>query len=385
MLTAPTGETPVQSDTWQGCYATGWPRDLLVEQAYSHPAKFSYKLIERIYTHARAEGWLPPGAVVLDPFAGVALGALHCLKLGCAWVGNELEPKFQQIACANLEKWMAEYRALPGFGPWAMVTLGDSRQLTQLLPGQLGCCISSPPYADGCVHDTGQSPRHVRERAGTSFPWGTRAHGDSLTSYGTTPGQLGAMRPGPRPTEGITLVVASPPYAQALSKEHTYADHKKRDKDSHRRIMTEKGIADPYYGTSPGQLGNEPDTFWSASRTILEQVVALLRDGAHAIFVTKRYCRNGQIVDFTADWIALCRSVGLTLLHHHKAMLVEHHGTQGLLCPHRRRWRQRSRRTPGMPQHRVCSLASRCSPSARASFAVCTRRSARTWPSTGRM
>ena len=62
----------------------------------------------------------------------------------------------------------------------------------------------------------------------------------------------------PMPSGDIALVVASPPYAQGLGKGHTYADHAKREKDSHRRIMTEKSIADPYYGSSMGNLGNLP-------------------------------------------------------------------------------------------------------------------------------
>ena len=92
-----------------------------------------------------------------------------------------------------------------------------------------------------------------------------------IESYGTTPGQLGAMPPGP-----VGCVVGSSPYAEGLSKEHTYSDHAKRDKDSHRRIMTEKGIVDPFYGVTPGQLGTEPDTFWAASAQIMTELAALL-------------------------------------------------------------------------------------------------------------
>ena len=44
--------------------------------------------------------------------------------------------------------------------------------------------------------------------------------------------------------------------------------------------------------------------------------------------MTKRYVRAGAIVDFTADWIRLCESVGWRLLHHHRAMLVDEYGTQ---------------------------------------------------------
>jgi hypothetical protein len=43
----------------------------LVAEAYSHPAKVSFALAERIYRHMLAEGWLSPGDVVLDPFGGI--------------------------------------------------------------------------------------------------------------------------------------------------------------------------------------------------------------------------------------------------------------------------------------------------------------------------
>ena len=83
------------------------------------------------------------------------------------------------------------------------------------------------------------------------------------------------------------------------------------------------------YGDTEGQLGTtQGDTFWAAAKTILEQTFQVLRPGGHAIWVTKRYVRDGKIVDFSADWVRLCESVGFELLHWHKAMLVEHHGEQ---------------------------------------------------------
>ena len=152
-------------------------------------------------------------------------------------------------------------------------------------------------------------------------------------AYGTSPGNLGNMAPGT-----VEAVVASPSYATGLGKEHTYADHAKRDNDGHRRIMTEKGIVDPYYGTDPAQLGNmapgsveteQPSTFWAASRTILEQCFALLTPSGHAIWIVKSYCREGAIVDFPGQWRAVAEDVGFVTLHEHHAMLVEDYGTQG--------------------------------------------------------
>ena len=113
---------------------------------------------------------------------------------------------------------------------------------------------------------------------------------DSGLRYGTTDGQFGSLPPGsldatlapgagldaaltaptpmaartpaaPIPSRsmyrgeplryvqyGADAVAGSPPHCHGLGKEHTYADDSKRSKDGHRRIFTEKGIADPYYG-----------------------------------------------------------------------------------------------------------------------------------------
>ena len=85
-----------------------------------------------------------------------------------------------------------------------------------------------------------------------------------------------------------------------------------------------------FYSTKLDQLGNtQGDTFWSAARTIVAQTYAVLRPGGVAIWVTKRYVRDGKIVEFSEDWVRLCQSCGFELLHWHKAMLVEKHGIQG--------------------------------------------------------
>ena len=82
--------------------------------------------------------------------------------------------------------------------------------------------------------------------------------------YGHTPGYgQGALVQGDsrelhKVLAEVACVVSSPPYANGLGKEDTYADHAKREKDSHRSIMREKGIVDPFYGQHPAQLGNLP-------------------------------------------------------------------------------------------------------------------------------
>jgi DNA methylase len=537
---------PPTLDTWHGCYSTGWQR-LISPESFSHPAKFSRTLIQRIYQHLLTEGLLAPGDTVLDPFGGVGLGGLDAALSGIRWLGVELEPRFCALAngfdcdgqahealvgtftpaiparqgfviyerlggriwgphgqrgdaateplfptydaaedyviahllvpdddgdgpaqqedfrivaddapgtCAyltftwqvvtpaacgrkephaahhvkgNLELWHRRFGHLP---QWVAPTLlqGDSRALGTVIREQLSACVSSPPYANGCAHTGGVDPHPAHIQGGevhhvaygdspgqlgalppgsldaaiSSPPYASSIDhapgnttwtatsdkrrqdgtpyrmGASLTHYGNDPAQLGNM-----PIGALEAVVSSPPHCHGLGKEHTYADHTKREHDSRRAIMREKGIADPYYGSDPAQLGNMPagevqavvssppyegsqqvdnrttipsalsstwrkrfgsitdgdapeqlanstgDTFWSAAAQIIAHVVALLRPGGVACFVVKSYVRDGQIVDFPGQWASLCASLGLTLLHEHHALLVEDHGTQG--------------------------------------------------------
>lgn len=51
-------------DVWHGCYRHGW-QGILVPEAYAHPAKMARDLIQRIYAHAAAEGWVHGGEYVV--------------------------------------------------------------------------------------------------------------------------------------------------------------------------------------------------------------------------------------------------------------------------------------------------------------------------------
>ena len=107
---------------WQQCYADTW-QDSIVAEAFCHPAKFSRGLIHRIYRHMLEQGYIAEGMTVLDPFGGVALGALDALTYGLRWVGCELEPRFVALGQQNLDLWRQRY----GFTGGTIVQ-GDSRQ-----------------------------------------------------------------------------------------------------------------------------------------------------------------------------------------------------------------------------------------------------------------
>lgn len=227
-------------DQWQGCYPSSW-KGIITPEAMSHPAKYSSRLIHKIYEHMLEEGWIKMGNHVLDPFGGVALGALDAMRLGLNWHGVELEPKFHKIGNDNIGKWMKQFAGMPSWGS-AELLLGDSRFLLKVLNGSVEASISSPPFLQseggtpepkpGGTIDKAMYKRHAAGNAGAN-------------AYGSSEGQLSSMKEG-----GFDMAVSSPPYSET-------------------RIGSESGQAqagqkDQYGGTS-GQLGRmDGDGFDSA-------------------------------------------------------------------------------------------------------------------------
>ena len=48
--------------------------------------------------------FVPPQALVLDPFMGSATTGVACIKLGRKFIGIEIEPKYFDIACKRIEE-----------------------------------------------------------------------------------------------------------------------------------------------------------------------------------------------------------------------------------------------------------------------------------------
>jgi len=236
-------------------------------------AKFSRSLIQRIYQHCIAEGWLAPGDTCVDPFGGVGLGGMDAALAGIHWIGIELESRFCAIAhgfdcggssakheaCSqqndhdphhvtgNLELWNRRYSHLP---QWVAPTLlqGDSRVLATVLREQVSACVSSPPWAASLSGGEGVADKHdwFTERPKTHTNHHGGKAGQSMnTDYGTSPGQLGALPPG-----SLDACLSSPPYA-ALP----VNDNQRFSRTAH----DAQAMNGPTpYGTSPAQLGNLP-------------------------------------------------------------------------------------------------------------------------------
>ena len=238
----------VDVSIWERCYQQNW-KGVATEACHQHPAKFAKSLIFKIVEHALAEGWLKIGDTVVDPFGGVALGALPLLLHGIHYVGCELESRFVELGRANLAHWQQRYGYTPGYGQGALVQ-GDSRELGQVLE-HAECLISSPPYAKGTVHD------------GNGIDWSKARHptGQTMTpgrvigNYGTSSAQLGNLSP----SSVADAIVSSPPYAGNVKSDYLLsADGKTRARDVKRGYKQGHGCfrGSETYGQAPGQLGH---------------------------------------------------------------------------------------------------------------------------------
>jgi hypothetical protein len=233
---------PLAPDVWEGCYGQRW-KGLLVSEAFAHPAKYSKALIFRIVDHALAEGWLHPGATVLDPFGGIASGALPCLLKGINWVGVELEETFVALGRANLAYWRQRYghRAM---GASAVLLQGDSRTLGEVLTGGVESVVCSPPFCQSDYRKGGSDLYRRHQLARGHSPDTPSMHAyTGAQPYGNTVGQLGNM-----PTGQVEAVLSSPPYADGCA--HTGGA------DPQPQHIQGGEVRHVAYGYTNGQLGN---------------------------------------------------------------------------------------------------------------------------------
>ena len=376
-------------DNWENCYRGGWS-GMIVPEAFSHPAKVSFSLAERIYQHMEEEGWIHPGMTVTDPFAGIGGCAFHAMIHGLNWVGIELEPRFCALAEQNIALWNKRYAGkMPRWGS-ARIINGDSRNLAAILQGQAEASVSSPPFSDSLET---KDENFVRKAAVDALSGKTKGHGSSQeyldragtwAGYGSTPGNLGNMKSTPA---GLAdAMVSSPPYAETpiAGYDGSMGDQWRETGKTPRQRSGGKLLNEQYGGTSPGQLGamratesgldaavssppfengqplaNPANTykvfehigsvqlgqdgygktdgnignstgsdFWAASRTIVDQLYRVLAPGAHCVWVLKAFVKAGKIVPFPEQWQAMCEAAGFETVHVHHAMLVKTKGTQ---------------------------------------------------------
>jgi SAM-dependent methyltransferase len=139
----------------------------------AHPAKM-------LPATARAaiEAYSAPGDIVLDPMCGIGTTLVEAVHLGRDAVGVEYEPKWSELASANL----AHAKASGASGHGEILT-GDGRYISSLvdpaLKGLVTLVVTSPPYGPS-LHG------HVRAQPGRGV---TKYH----CSYSNDAANLGAV------------------------------------------------------------------------------------------------------------------------------------------------------------------------------------------------
>jgi len=133
----PTAQQPASAQR------TGW----YLPGSTAHPAK----MLPAIARHAIA-AYSQPGELVLDPMCGIGTTLVEATRLGRDAVGVELEPRWADLARANLAHARTAGARATGTG---RVVIGDARQLPSLLDaglvGRVGLVVTSPPYGSS-VH-----------------------------------------------------------------------------------------------------------------------------------------------------------------------------------------------------------------------------------------
>lgn len=352
---------------WEDCYGKSWGK-LIVPDAYVHPAKFSYNLIQRIYEHMLEMNWIQEGSWVFDPFGGVGLGAYWALQNGLYWIGVELEGKFVESGRQNIELWESKLR----ISDRATLIQGDSRYVAQ--EGGFDTVVSSPPYAEGIGHVAGknadkeshperykeqekyttafksegnlgsmkdgdfdaivssppfidQEPSHIQgESPSDKRIKAGAAKGRSFvnSTYGKMEGNIGNMKEG-----DFDAIVSSPPYEGSAESGSRHGDSGiiGRDKRAGKKVVNFRYNES---NRSENIGGFKGSTFWSASRMIVENCYHILKPGGHAVWVTKDFVRNKKRVPFSEQWTKLCESAGFEFVCGHRAMLIKREVREGL-------------------------------------------------------
>lgn len=217
---------------WHGCYGKNWKKGEITPESFAHPAKFSRKLIRRIYGFLLEAGLLKADDTVLDPFGGVALGAADALKHGINWIGVELEQRFVDTGagcdCEGISKgdWIRFYGRWDkvnhkGGRYWCPRCVAEAGKVTEPLPQP--SLFEMENRSASYVRDSGRIPSTQPHRyvgnldlfAQTAKD-GARAvllQGDSrrlADVLGETEGNLGNLT---ARGEDSKAIITSPPFA----------------------------------------------------------------------------------------------------------------------------------------------------------------------------
>ncbi len=138
-----------------------------------HPAKMLPELARRIVTE-----YSTPRSLVVDVMAGIGTTVVEAAALGRRAVGVEVEPRWAEVATANLDHILD-----PAHRPLAEIRVGDARKLGDVLgdlAGTVDLVCTSPPYA--C--DVGNMDKANWGAGGDLCPTGERNYSTDKSNLG---------------------------------------------------------------------------------------------------------------------------------------------------------------------------------------------------------
>jgi modification methylase len=121
----------------------------------AHPAKMLPAIAQTAIGR-----YTTPGELVLDPMCGIGTTLVEAAWLGRRGLGVEYEPRWADVARANLA-----HAATQGATCAGTVITGDARQLLDLVPaevrGQVALVLTSPPYGSSVHGQVNAGPGKV--------------------------------------------------------------------------------------------------------------------------------------------------------------------------------------------------------------------------------
>ena len=299
MTTATTPQPPtVPLAIWPVAQITAqWQRaGRYLPDCTRHPGKMLPELARRIVTE-----YSDPGALVVDPLAGIGTTVAEAALLDRRAVGVELEDRWVALAGANLDHMLGSKQRRR-----AEVRHGDARRLAEVLgdlAGRVDLIVTSPPYACDA-------------------------------------GVLGDL------AGRVDLIVTSPPYAcdaGVIDKPAWLAGGRLCPADTLN------------YSTDRANIGHaRGPAYAEAMAEIFAACHAVLRPGGRLVVVTKNTRRKGRMLDLAGLTVALATGARFSYLGH----VVALHAAirDGDLAPRPSYWQAtqlRHARQRGEPAHLV--------------------------------
>ncbi len=303
---------------WFGCYKP-YPKEAVVPESFTHPAKMGWDLCHRIVDRLEALG-LERRSKILDPFAGIFTTGLVGGLRGYEVEGMELEPKFVDLATRNIKKNLNKFSKIPA------IFQGDSRKDLIALLDIVGfaAVVGSPAYWESLKSDRNgidwnkSKPDYPGRK---NHPQRQAMHDKkhSELNYGRSPGQISNL-----PEGDFSAVVSSPPYEAAGWKADENPENPIRRAKERAKHFDRPEIEPGRYGSTANNLGNTAgETYWSACRDIYFNCFLLLKPGGFIALVVKDFVRKKKRVPLCDQTWELLQSVGFEPVERNRAWLVE--------------------------------------------------------------